>query len=229
MLKFNLCIVIPVYNEEEILHDIIDKALIFSKKFKSKIIFVNDNSTDSSKKILSKVKNKKIIVINKKNEGHGKAIIAGYKKAIKLKPEFILQIDSDNQIAFDQFKKLFKYKYRYELIVGKRKNRKDPMSRIIISFINKVFIYVLFGEYVNDPNCPLRIIKTSFLKKIINNISFSKIPNILMSIIAKKENVSINIDIKHKERFTGASIRYFKLFKLCMSALLDIFKFRLFI
>ena len=172
MSKLDFCIVIPVYNEEKIILNTINKALKFSKKYNFRIIIINDGSKDSTEKILSKIKNKKIITLNKKNEGHGQAIITGYKKALKLKPQFILQIDSDDQISFGEFKKLFKYRNQFDCVVGKRKNRKDPISRILISFIlNKVFIFLLFGQYVDDANCPLRVIKTNFLDNIINQIS----------------------------------------------------------
>ena len=64
MAKLNFCIVIPIFNEEEIVLDIINKALIFAKGYKSKIILINDGSNDSTKKILSKIKNKRIIIIH---------------------------------------------------------------------------------------------------------------------------------------------------------------------
>ena len=226
MSKFNFCIIIPVYNEEEIVLDIIRKALFFTKRHKSKVIIINDGSNDSTKKILSRVKNKRLIIINKNNEGHGKTLIKGYKRAINLNPEFILQIDSDDQISFKEFKKLFKFKYKFDFIVGNRKDRDDPSSRIFISFILRIIILILFGRYVEDPNCPLRVMRTSFLNKIINKISYSKIPNILISIYAKKKKVYKSINIKHKQRYTGSSIKYFKLFKLCIFSLMDILKFK---
>ena len=57
MSKLNFCIVIPVYNEEEIIKDIIKKALKFSNPYKSTILLINDGSTDSTGKILSTIKN----------------------------------------------------------------------------------------------------------------------------------------------------------------------------
>lgn len=227
MPKLDFCIVIPVYNEEEIILYTINKALKFSKKYNSKIIIINDGSNDSTKKILSKIKNKKIVAINKKNEGHGKTIITGYKKALKLDPKFILQIDSDDQISFGEFKKLFKYIHQFDCVVGKRGNRKDPISRKLISFIlNKMFIFLLFGRYVEDANCPLRVIKTSFLNKIINQVSFANIPNILISILAKRKQVYKSVNVKHRQRYVGVGVKHFKLFKLCMSSIVDILKLK---
>ena len=73
------------------------------------LIIVNDGSTDNTKSILldyKKIKN--LVVINKINEGHGKAVCDGYNFAIKKKYQFIFQTDSDNQFFASDFKKLWK-------------------------------------------------------------------------------------------------------------------------
>ena len=228
MPKLDFCIVIPVYNEEKIILNTINKALKFLKEYNSKIIIVNDGSNDSSKKILSRIRNKKVLTINKKNEGHGKAIITGYKKALKLNSKFVLQADSDDQISFTELKKLFKYINKFDCVVGKRKNRKDPLSRILISFVLKVFIFLLFGKYIDDSNSPLRVMRTNFLKGIIYHISFSQIPNILISIAANKKKNYKSVDIIHRQRYSGSSIKYFKLLKLCIISYFDILKFKFF-
>ena len=228
MSKLDFCIVIPVFNEEKIIQNIINKALKFSDKYKFKIVIINDGSTDLTKKILSKIRNKKIIIFHKKNEGHGKTILKGYKMAIKLKPEFVLQADSGDKISFNEFKKLFKFKSEFDYVEGNRKNRDDPLYRIFISFGLKIMILILFGRYVIDPNCPLRIFKTSFLKQIIKRVSFSNIPNILISIYANKKKIYKSVDIAHQQRYSGTSIKYFKLFKLCIISFFDILKFKFF-
>ena len=227
MSKLTFCIIIPVYNEEEIILNVISKALKFIKNTNSKNLLINDGSKDDTKKKLDKIKNKKVLVFHKKNEGHGKTIVLGYKIAINMKTEYILQIDSDDQIPFDEFKKLIKYKNKYNFVVGNRLNRDDPFNRILISGFMKSIIFLLYGKYILDPNCPLRIIKTSFLKRIIKKVSYSTIPNILIAICAKKKNSYKSINIKHIERYTGTSIQFLKLYKTCAIALFDLIKFRL--
>jgi dolichol-phosphate mannosyltransferase len=227
MSKLTFCIIIPVYNEEEIILNVISKALRFIKNTNSKILIINDGSKDNTRKKLDKIKNKKIIVFHKKNEGHGKTIALGYKKAINMKAEYILQIDSDDQISFEEFKKLIKYMNKYDFVIGNRLNRNDPFNRILISGFMKSIIFSLYGKYILDPNCPVRIMKTSFLKEIIKKVSYSTIPNILIAICAKKKNSYKSINIKHIERYTGSSIQFLKLYKTCAIALFDLIRFRL--
>ena len=227
MSKITYCIIIPVYNEEEIILNVISKVLKFFKNTQSKILIINDGSKDSTKKKLGKIKNKKVKIIHKKNEGHGKTITLGYKEAIKMKAKYILQIDSDDQIPIDEFKKLIKFKNKYDFVVGNRLNRDDPFTRILISGFMKSIIFSLYGKYILDPNCPVRIMKTSFLKEIIKKVSYSTIPNILIAICAKKKNSYKSINIKHIERYTGSSIQFLKLYKTCAIAFFDLIRFRL--
>ena len=89
-----------------------------------------------------------------------------------------------------------------------------------------MFIFLLFGRYVEDANCPLRVIKTSLLKKIINQVSFANIPNILISILAKRKQVYKSINVKHRQRYVGVGVKHFKLFKLCIASIVDILKLK---
>jgi len=81
-----LSIVIPVYNEEKFVEETIKRVMLQKVKyFKYKeVIVVNDGSTDSTGKILNKLKTKykdKLQVINKKvNQGKGAALKDGFKK-----------------------------------------------------------------------------------------------------------------------------------------------------
>ena len=82
-----LAVVIPVYNEEEAIKKVIDdwKKILPIKSFD--LVIINDGSTDNTKSILLdyKKKIKNLVVINKINEGHGKAVCDGYNFAIKKK------------------------------------------------------------------------------------------------------------------------------------------------
>jgi len=76
-----LSIIIPSFNEAATLSQIIQQ--VKKQNFKNitkEIIVVNDGSTDSTKKILSRQKNIKVISLSK-NQGKGAAIRAGIKQA----------------------------------------------------------------------------------------------------------------------------------------------------
>ncbi|MEA3398223.1 MAG: glycosyltransferase [Patescibacteria group bacterium] len=83
-MKINkLSIIIPVYNEVETLPIIlgrIDQAKI-RPDIEKEIIIVDDGSTDGTREILEKYKNKYRIILQEKNQGKGAALRAGFAVA----------------------------------------------------------------------------------------------------------------------------------------------------
>ena len=94
--KDKITVIIPVYNVENYLERCL-KSVLYNTYTNLEIICVNDGSTDDSKKILEDYskRDKRVIVINKKNEGVSSARNAGIKIATG---EYIAFIDSDDWI-----------------------------------------------------------------------------------------------------------------------------------
>jgi len=207
-----LAIVIPVYNEENIIEKVLNdwKNVLNKKDFD--LIIINDGSQDKTGFILKKIKKKNnhIKILNKLNSGHGDSIALGYNYSIKKNYQFIFQVDSDDQFAASDFKKLWKLKNKnYDIILGCRKKRKDPIIRIILSkIILKIFFIVFFQKFVSDANTPYRLIKNKFLRIFVKNCNKKYLaPNILMSLLAGKV---LTVNVKHFQRSTGIAAWSFK-------------------
>lgn len=200
-----LAVIIPVYNEEENIKKVIYdwKNILPTNIFD--IIVLNDGSTDNTKKILKQVKSKikNIKIINKLNGGHGETIFIGYKYAVNKKYKYIFQVDSDDQFSSKDFKKIWKFRNnKFDLILGHRLYRKDPLIRLFLSkIILRLFFLIYFQKNIHDANIPYRLINYSFLKKFIQLSSKKYLaPNILMTLIA---NNIISIKVQHFERSKG--------------------------
>ena len=130
-----LYIVIPCYNEEEML-PITYKALkskmeslIKSKKIskESKVVFVNDGSKDKTWEIITNLhkKDKMINGINlSRNKGHQNALLAGLL-TVKNECDIAISMDADLQDdinAIDKF--IDEYKHGSEIVYGVRNSRK---------------------------------------------------------------------------------------------------------
>ena len=175
------------------------------RKKKFDIIVINDGSRDKTKLILDKIKKKSsnIKIINKLNGGHGESIYLGYKYATKKKYKFIFQVDSDDQFSASDFKALWKLKDKsYDLIMGYRQYRKDPLLRIFLSkVVLRLFFLIYFKKNISDANIPYRLMKIKFLDKFIKNSSKKYIaPNILMTLYAKSV---LSLKVKHFQRSKG--------------------------
>lgn len=86
-----ISVVIPVYNGEKTIKDCLDSVL--NQDYENyEIIVVNNNSTDSTSKILEKINNKKLRVLFETKKGRGAARNMGIKNS---SGDLIAMIDSD--------------------------------------------------------------------------------------------------------------------------------------
>ena len=97
--KYDLMIIVPVFNTEDYLKDCIDSLLKQDTTYSYKIVFVDDGSTDHSNIILDDyIENEKVEIIHKQNSG-----IAGARNtALKnICGRYIMFVDSDDLLAAD--------------------------------------------------------------------------------------------------------------------------------
>ncbi len=130
-----LYIVVPCYNEQEVLPETAKRlneklnGLKCEKKIsdKSRIVFVNDGSKDDTRKIINRLcsENKNFCGITlSRNCGHQNALIAGLDYAAE-RCDAAVSIDADLQDdinAIDQM--IEKYQSGCEIVYGVRKSRK---------------------------------------------------------------------------------------------------------
>ena len=99
--------VVPVYNEQNRLHNLIKKIKRYKKKQKIDFIFFNNGSTDKSKKIL--VKEKQKFIEKKRNMGIGYALIEGLKYSLKKKYDIVIYIAGNGKMLPNQINWLLFY------------------------------------------------------------------------------------------------------------------------
>lgn len=129
-----LYLVIPCYNEEEVLHEtakqlkekLLSMILSGSISEKSKIMFINDGSKDHTWEIVQQLHEQDNIysgVNLSRNRGHQNALLAGLMTA-KEYADIVISLDADLQDdihAIDQF--VTKYYEGYDIVYGVRNKR----------------------------------------------------------------------------------------------------------
>lgn len=132
-------VVIPVFNEEEVIQESYKrlKQVMDSTQEKYEIIFINDGSKDQTLELLEKIqsKDKDCKVINfSRNFGHQMAITAGMDHA---RGEAVVVIDADLQDPPEVILQMIeKWKQGYHVVYGKRSKRKGEtlFKRLTASF-----------------------------------------------------------------------------------------------
>lgn len=128
-------LVIPLYNEEEVIHECIKRVtnVMHNNEFDYEIIFVNDGSSDSTEEIVKqycdKDKHLKLISFSR-NFGHQTAISAGMDNA---EGDAIIVMDADLQDPPEVVLKLIeKYEEGFDVVYAIRSKRKGE------SFFKKI-------------------------------------------------------------------------------------------
>lgn len=175
MSNIKISVIVPVYNTSKFLEKCIRSIMIQSFR-DIEIICINDGSTDNSLEILKRLKleDKRIIIINKENEGLSSTRNYGIEIA---RGEYILHIDSDDWIEQNYFKEMYEkakidnadivvsdfYYYNNKKIkyIVDNENNKDKL---------KIIKNICYGK--GHPNVWNKLIRTELYKK--NNILHPK-------------------------------------------------------
>lgn len=118
-----IAIVVPTYNERENLDDLISR--IYAQNIPDLgIIFVDDNSNDGTRELIARtIPHHTITLISRpKKLGLGSAYIAGFKKALAMGAEFILEMDADLSHAPEDLQRIItSAKNGASVVIGSRK------------------------------------------------------------------------------------------------------------
>jgi dolichol-phosphate mannosyltransferase len=180
----DLAVVIPVYNEEKNINECIDSwiKVLSGLGANYALIILNDGSWDETERVLSELSYQQSIhIIHKKNEGHGPTILRGYVEAVET-ADWVLQVDSDNEIPADAFPSLWASRHGQDAVIGYRSEREQSFIRSIISKTARATVRILYDCRIQDVNIPYRLIRSDVLALIIARIPRKTFaPNIVIS------------------------------------------------
>ncbi len=165
----DVSIVIPLYNEEESLQELIAQINESFSNLKQtfEICFIDDGSTDKSldklKELHLKYPDIKILSF-RKNYGKSAALSEGFKLA---EGDIIITMDADLQDDPAEIPNIIdKIKSGYDLVSGWKKKRFDPLGKTIPSKLFNFITSRLTGIKINDFNCGLKGYRQEVIKEI---------------------------------------------------------------
>ena len=204
-------IVIPVYEEEESLPELMDsiaKAMAAgdpSRPSRSwEVIAIDDGSKDRSLEILKELRTthpQLRIISFRRNFGQTAAMAAGFDHA---RGDVIVTLDADLQNdPADIHMLLDKMEEGYDLVSGWRKYRKDPYwSRRFPSMLANGMISRVTGVRLNDYGCTLK----AYRRSAIEGISLFGDMHRFLPALASWEGVRlVEVPVNHHERKFGQS------------------------
>ncbi|MEI3038019.1 MAG: glycosyltransferase [Victivallales bacterium] len=205
--KPELSLVIPVYNEEANLEELIRRCLAACDPLHIpyEIILVDDGSADSSANMIREAAEKhdgKIVgVFLTTNFGQHAAVTAGLQTSVG---KYVITLDADLQNPPEEIPKLVeKLREGYDVVGTIREKRKDTLFRRWASkMVNFMVRKLCNGKTMTDYGCMLRGYSRNVVNAILNCPEHGKfIPMLAMSYARR----TIEIHVKHADRTAGES------------------------
>ena len=136
-------LIIPVYNEEDLIDELAERAIKAVESFISnyEILFINDGSSDSTLQKLIEVRKRfpKVKIIDlSRNFGHQAAFTAGLEMAMG---NYVAMMDGDLQDPPELLAEMYRMinDEGYDIVTGKRKGRKTKRHRIATNLFHVFF------------------------------------------------------------------------------------------
>ena len=191
-LRAPLIIVMPIYNEEANIEDVISSWFVVLRELgiDFEIVALDDGSRDRTHETLLKLETEqpsRLCVVTKPNGGHGSTCRIGYDIAINSRAEWVLQIDSDGQCDPKHFREFWTKREDADCVFGVRTSREDGTARLATSAVCRFASSLICGQDLRDPNVPYRLIRRNVLARALTYIPPNfNIHNVALTYVLKK-------------------------------------------
>jgi len=203
-------IIIPVYNEINLIRLLLRKIEIFLKKNPVEIVIVDDGSTDGTSNILNNCKFIKLLCL-KHNEGKGAALREGLKIANHDK---IIIFDGDLEIDPKNITKLMilNESEGINCIFGSRYNQINPLSSLwsLGNYAVTKFFNLIHDTSLTDSLCCAKAFYKKHIKIAdLNSKGFDIDLELSKMLISNVETIdSVYLDYNRRSRKEGKKLNF---------------------
>ncbi|MEE8482315.1 MAG: polyprenol monophosphomannose synthase [Acidiferrobacterales bacterium] len=210
-----ILIIIPTYNEKENIQPIVKQVLEVDSGIE--VLVVDDNSPDGTGKIVDQMieTESRIHVLHRSGKlGLGTAYVAGFKRAIEMGVDRVIQMDADFSHNPTYLADMLQASDEYDVVIGSRYMNGNisvvnwPLARLMLSYFANIYARWVTGLPVFDVTGGFKVIRTNVLRDInLDNISSNGYAfQIEMNYIFHKKGFSIKeIPIIFSDREGGVS------------------------
>ena len=204
--KTLISIVIPVYNAEKTIGNLVEELIEeLSTLYKFEIVLVNDHSRDATKRVCISLFKKHPSIVRffslAKNVGEHNAVMAGLNY---ISGDYAVIMDDDFQNPIQEVKRLIEYatKTDYDVVYTYYEKKEHSAFRNLGSVFNDKVANLMLGKPKDLYLSSFKIIKKSLVDEVIKyDLPFPYIDGL---ILRSTENIG-KLKVKHGARKTGKS------------------------
>jgi len=190
-LKKRIVVMIPTYNERENIADLVREILSLPLDASLSVLVVDDDSPDGTGRIVGDMvreDGRVRLLTRKTRRGRGAAGIDGFKAALKLDPDYIVEMDGDFSHQPKYIPALVAAMDGCDAALGSRyiKGGRDAdrgIHRRFITFLVRRFIRSRFGIPVKDPSSGFRCFRKEVLERIGLDEMISTGPSVVFEVL----------------------------------------------
>jgi glycosyltransferase involved in cell wall biosynthesis len=200
-----LSVFLPSHNEEGNIERVVNGLVAEIPKVADdyEVIVVDDGSRDRTLEIAQRLAaaNPRVKVVHHPvNKGYGGAVISGIRAATK---PYVLLCDGDGQFDPADIARLTERVPEYDVIVGRRARRADPLMRRVNGRVWTILMRLLFGVQASDIDCGFKLFKHEFVEGVELHAKGAMISTELMAKAAGRGAKICEVDVRHLPRLVG--------------------------
>ncbi|MBZ5588764.1 MAG: glycosyltransferase [Acidobacteriia bacterium] len=201
----SLSVVVPVFNEEENLPELLPRlsAALDALGRGYEVVLINDGSRDRSLEILREAASRDshfVVIDFNRNYGQHSAVFAGFEES---RGEIIVTLDADLQNPPEEIGKLVaKMDEGYDVVGSVRVKRRDSFFRRMASRLVNRVTSMATGVHLSDYGCMLRAYRRGVVKTLCQSKEISTFIPVLADMFAGRVT---EVPVAHAERLKGQS------------------------
>lgn len=206
-------VVLPVHNEGASIAGTLREfhaKVAGEAKIPIRFVICEDGSSDDTVPVLQALARELPIklISDPVRKGYSRAVIDGLRAT---ESEWVVCIDSDGQCDPADFARLTEARPGYDMVMGYRNPRSDPLMRKLMSGAFGLVYRLYFNVRLRDPSCPYVLINRSGLNAILAGNTGILKQGFWWEFVARATSLGLRIvevPVSHRVRSSGTTQVY---------------------
>lgn len=205
---------LPTYNEAENLLPLIEALLRVSRSLE--VLVIDDNSPDGTWRLAGELaaKNPRVHLLHRKTErGRGSAGVAGFRKALELGADLVVEMDADWSHHPRYLRNMLRATRKADVVIGSRLVRGGgevgrSRWRTLVTHLANLYIRLLLGLPANDCTSGYRVFRRWVLERTDWDAVKATGPAIVQEVLVASRALGariVEVPILFEERRAGVS------------------------